>query len=348
MAWPSSLVRQRRGTRSGRYATYAVGMSKTRALCRAAQWIRERWGWECGGVTPAAVWTRVRGPIHWMMVAAEVEAPVGGGDGRTPASMDDRFVDAVEGTEVAAMLAVCGDVRERLLVCLSGRLGMRIGAIRALRLPGVLATWPMDPGSADPWRVRDTIAAWDKGDRVNHFRLALCPGLDALLREYLVTFWRPRYGGDADATPRCLFLFPGRYWRERPDRPVSVRRASQWIVDVMRRAGIVGPRAHTHALRKGFCTELLRAGNPPEVVARVMHHRSAQTTGLYYDKRSETEILGTIVPPVAWNADPSASPAPDAEPAGDAATLRRRLRLLESLLGDEARTAYQREASMVV
>jgi integrase len=82
--------------------------------------------------------------------------------------------------------------------------------------------------------------------------------------------------------------------RRAPAPPASVGTVRRWVEAIMRRAGVVGFNAHAHACRKGYASDLLRANNRPEVVARALHHRSLDTTLRYYDKRTQDEVLANL------------------------------------------------------
>lgn len=312
---PTSLLGRGRVTRSS-VATGGhrlLGLGCLRRKAAAARWLLSE---ELPGapegvlprLSPAALWPRLY--LRLRHHDALVSGP-------------DEFTDVIAGDDVTAMLERgCRTTTETLLVLLCSRLGMRIGAVSALRLAGVV-----DPESLRPplarshadavdddvdgrWIVRPWISAWDKGRQVNRFPVGRCPEVTRCLERYLETVWRPTYevwtttAGPAEeggrGVLRCEFLFPGRHWRQRPYQHRSARQLRDTLVAVMRRAGITGPRAHPHALRKGFCTDLFRAGNRPEVVARAMHHRHPQVTLQYYDKRSDAEILANLVLPRAW------------------------------------------------
>jgi len=69
------------------------------------------------------------------------------------------------------------------------------------------------------------------------------------------------------------------------DLPLSLRRIDE-LFRVQRRK-LKEPRLHAHALRHSFGTALVRQGERPDVVMRLMGHRSLQTTLRYWHETGE-------------------------------------------------------------
>jgi integrase len=187
----------------------------------------------------------------------------------------------------------CNTSRERLVVLLLSRLGMRIGAVCGLRLAGVVVGFdglqppPSTAVAGGSWVVRRFISGRDKGNRINEWDVCFDPSVHAELERYVNAVWRPRYAQwiERDQRMRLVngFLFPSQYVTGHAERSVSVHTLSGMVKAVLARAGVTGPHAHCHGFRKGVVTELLRAGNPLYAVSRFVHHRSTAVTESSYD-----------------------------------------------------------------
>lgn len=200
---------------------------------------------------------------------------------------------------------LCKDDRETIILTMACRLGMRRGAITHLRISSVVPD--LQPGIQGPWIVGNKIAGWDKGRKWNEWDLRLAPGLREKLQSYLNETWRPKYeqwthaGNDRQAKLKNGYLFPTatENWQLH-DRSVYTGTVAEVIRRALNRAGIKGPRAHAHACRKGFSTDLLRANNPGHVVAKVLHHKNEHTTFAHYDQRTGAEVLANLRMPNHW------------------------------------------------
>lgn len=145
--------------------------------------------------------------------------------------------------------------RDRAMVLLLARLGLRAGDLVALRL-----------GDLD-WQGGTVLVA-GKGRRAARLPLPQDAG-DALLA-YLST-GRPDVGDD-----HVFLRLRAPFGRLRHQVTVAeaVRRAAQ-------RAGVRLPRGGGHVLRHSLATALLRAGAPLSTIGLVLRHRSEQTTAHY-------------------------------------------------------------------
>jgi integrase/recombinase XerD len=163
--------------------------------------------------------------------------------------------------EVQRLIAACDPtdkvgVRDRAILLLLARLGLRAGDVASLRLPDI--SWP-----------QATIRVIGKGQREALLPLPQEVG-DAILA-YL-EFGRPRVESD-HIFLRCCAPF-------RPfagGNPVSliVRRA-------FLRSGVKTPSLGSHILRHSVASEMLRQGIPLYGIATVLRHRSIDATTLYY------------------------------------------------------------------
>lgn len=211
------------------------------------------------------------------------------------------------------------NVKERLILLLLSRLAMRIGAIQQLRLSGVLEseTWDkLMSGQGPPtqWFVRRYITGKDKGKRMNTWDTMLSPDVHAALNAYIVEWWRPRHeywvkNDKGKEELSTAWLFPGSFCGgSMHECDFSAR----YVVPALRRAGLNGPNAHTHAFRKGVITALRRAGNSIEDVSVFAHHESSKTTDESYVFIPYSEAVQRLRIPDAWLTTNSHNPETDA------------------------------------
>ena len=306
---PLSLTQRGRQTRRTNVARGEPGMDLSVAYTRSAQFLIAT------VLVPHIMRTNVGNdthtPIHSAIVFWDIHLqpkPLW----RTVRQRTDRGVtlmpvhDALSLAEMDRALAACQTPRERIVVLLLSRLGMRIGAVCNLRLSGMLigfdSVQPNDRASS--WQIRRFISGLDKGARVNEWDLCFDPSVHAELESYINDVWRPRYAVWVERNARFRlvngFLFPSHYVSGHAERAMSVHTLSQMVKGVLNRAGVTGPHAHCHGFRKGLVTELLRAGNPLYAVSRFVHHQSTAVTETSYDKRSYEEIVDRMILPLQW------------------------------------------------
>jgi integrase/recombinase XerD len=176
--------------------------------------------------------------------------------------------------DVERLIATCNPtgklgLRDRAILLLLARLGLRAGDVAGLRLTDI--SWP-----------QATIRVIGKGQREALLPLPQEVG-DAILT-YL-EFGRPRVDSD-HVFLRCCAPF-------RPfadGNPVSliVRRA-------FLRSGIKTPSLGSHILRHSVASEMLRQGIPLYGIATVLRHRSIDTTTLY--AKVDLDLLRQVAQP---------------------------------------------------
>jgi len=163
--------------------------------------------------------------------------------------------------EVERLIASCDRTspvgrRDRAILLLLARLGLRAGDIVQLRLSDI------------DWR-----GAWIHvcGKSRRHTRLPLTHEVGQAIVAYLQR-GRPRT--DADTLFVCC---------RAPFRPFSSHAAVSVIVDrALRRAGVARPsRGAAHLLRHSVATSMLREGASLQDIAAILRHRSIQTTQIY-------------------------------------------------------------------
>jgi integrase/recombinase XerD len=178
--------------------------------------------------------------------------------------------------DVERLIASCevsrpGGLRDRAILLLLARLGLRAKDISALHLEDI--EW--DEGAL---RVRG------KGRRVVRLPLPQDAG-DALL-EYVM------YARPAAAATDIVFLrlLP-------PYTPFTRSRSVSCVVDrALDRAGIMhAPSRGTNLLRHSAATAMLRGGATLEAIGTVLRHRSIDTTAHY--AKVDLGMLGSIAQP---------------------------------------------------
>ena len=168
-----------------------------------------------------------------------------------------RYIGAAE---IERLISTCDTatqtgLRDRAVLLLLARLGLRAGDIVSLRL-----------GDID-WR-QSTIAVQGKSRSATRLPLPQDAG-DALLA-YLVK-GRPRIDSD-----RAFFM------AKAPVRPMVRSGAVGAIVrSALRKSGVVAPMGGAHLLRHSAATAMLRGGATLQLVGSVLRHRSPDMTAHY-------------------------------------------------------------------
>jgi integrase/recombinase XerD len=162
--------------------------------------------------------------------------------------------------EVERVISACqrdnrADSRDRAIILLLARLGLRAGEVLALELDDV------------DWRSGE-LKVRGKGGR--HASLPLPADVGEALAGYL-RHHRP------GCTTRRLFVLskaPYRGFAESECISSIVRRA-------INRAGLQAPFKGAHVLRHSLATGMLRSGASLDEIGEVLRHRSTQTTAIY-------------------------------------------------------------------
>jgi site-specific recombinase XerD len=163
--------------------------------------------------------------------------------------------------DVERLIASCDRVsgagrRDRAILLLLARLGLRAGDVAYLRLSDI------------DWKSAE-VSVCGKGRRPT--RLPLTQEVGQAIVAYLKN-GRPRTNTTTlfirCRAPFCAFGSPG---------------AVSHIVDrAFRRSGVVRPsRGAAHLLRHSFATSMLRQGASLEDIAKILRHRSIETTQIY-------------------------------------------------------------------
>lgn len=175
---------------------------------------------------------------------------------------------ALPAGQVAQLLDACDQHtvvgrRDRAVLLLMARLGLRVGEVAALRLEDI------------DWRAGQILVR-GKADRWE--RLPLPTDVGAALAEHL----RLRARGEVE---RHVFL------RVRaPRAPLTTRGVCSVMRNACTRAGLDPTGAHR--LRHAAATELRRAGGPMGEISQLLRHRRIATTAAYtrFDSTAPTDV----------------------------------------------------------
>lgn len=295
MTSPQSLAGLRHGSRKKKAAvkTYLSGYAAARAYCVSANFLGRHLRLPSFlNFDPADVLTE----------AAELLS--------NDVNVELRNVeDVLSVEEMERAVSAAQNVKEKLIVLLLSRLGMRIGAIEHLRLSGVLEgdTWDaLHRGEqlVGPWPIRRYIQGNDKGHRINTWDTMFIPEVHVTLHDYVNNHWRPNFerwktDNKGNNTLANSWLFPSMTKYKQHERREK-NLAGRCIGPILKRAGITGPNAHCHAFRKGVITALKRAGNTIDDISVFVHHTNSQTTQESYVFIPYSEVVQRMRVPDAW------------------------------------------------
>jgi site-specific recombinase XerD len=174
----------------------------------------------------------------------------------------NRLIGATDGE-------VVGRRRDRAILLLLARLGLRAGDVAQLRLDDIeWETGSLRVSGKSRYEVRLPLPQ-DVGDAIAAYladRPSTCPSDHVFLRN--IAPFRPLRNGDGVSS--------------------VVRR-------LMQRAGLVAPVKGAHVLRHTAATEMLRHGVPLEKIGLVLRHRGVDTTAHY--AKADVELLKRIALP---------------------------------------------------
>ncbi|MDT0459199.1 site-specific integrase [Streptomyces sp. DSM 41527] len=193
---------------------------------------------------------------------------------REPDTEVDRAADA----ELAAMFAACHNARDRLIVLLVGRVGLRRGQVAGLRrsdvhlLPDSRALGCDYPGAHVHVRRRENVnGAWSKS------RHAWVAPLDFLVVSAFDLYYEERHrllgSGGSDFLLVNLFRAP-------LGEPVSPEAVGELLERLSARAGL-GRRVGAHMARRAFASNVADAGGTPDEVQAALGQKSPASQGPY-------------------------------------------------------------------
>ena len=205
-----------------------------------------------------AMVTALRALLRFLHVTGRVPASL---TGAVPAVASWRLAGlprTLSAGQVEALIEGCDTgsavgVRDRALLVMLARLGLRTAEVAVLRLADV------------DWR-RGQILIRGKGNRIE--RLPLPTAVGQALADYVT-------GTRQVCASRSVFLTV----RGRPPRPLTAMAVRQIVARAYGRAGL--PRLGAHRLRHTLASDLLRAGNSLPQIGQVLRHRSQLSTAIY-------------------------------------------------------------------
>jgi site-specific recombinase XerD len=174
---------------------------------------------------------------------------------------------------VERIIAVAGDTatageRDRAMILLLARLGLRAGDVVGLRL-----------GDIDWKQARLRVVG--KGRRETWLPLPQDAG-DAILEYYRRV--RPKAEDDH------VFLTT-----HAPISPLRSSQLSDQVAAAIRRAGVDAPFTGARVLRHSLATRMLRDGATLDAIGAVLRHRSVETTALY--AKVDMDLLRLVAQP---------------------------------------------------
>ena len=229
---------------------------------------------KCGSGTVEKLTTSLRAFLRYLAVEGRCQA---GLDNVVPAYANWRLADMpryLTAEQVNRLIAACdGDAiarrRDRAIVLLLARLGLRAGDVAQIRLVDIeWETGSLRVSGKSRYEVRLPLPQ-DVGDAIAAYlecRSSVCQSDRVFLRT--IAPCRPFRNGDG---------------------------ISSVVKRLMKRAGIVTPVKGAHVLRHTAATEMLRHGVPLEKIGLVLRHRGIDTTAYY--AKADVALLKQIAQP---------------------------------------------------
>jgi site-specific recombinase XerD len=228
----------------------------------------------CGNGTVEKLTTSLRAFLRYLAVKGRCRAGLAD---VVPGYAHWRLADLpryLAAEQVNRLIAACdGDVlarrRDRAIVLLLARLGLRAGDVAQLRLDDIeWETGSLRVTGKSRYEVRLPLPQ-DVGDAIAAYlacRPSTCPSDHVFLRN--IAPFRPFRKGDG---------------------------ISSVVKRLMQRAGVVAPVKGAHILRHTAATEMLRHGVPLEKIGLVLRHRGIDTTAHY--AKADVALLKQIAQP---------------------------------------------------
>ncbi|MGX9181995.1 tyrosine-type recombinase/integrase [Mesorhizobium sp. BHbdii] len=228
----------------------------------------------CGNGTVEKLTTSLRAFLRYLAVEGRCRAGLAD---VVPGYAHWRLADLpryLAAEQVNRLIAACdGEVvarrRDRAIVLLLVRLGLRAGDVAQLRLDDIeWETGSLRVSGKSRYEVRLPLPQ-DAGNAIAIYlacRPSTCPSDHVFLRN--IAPFRPFRNGDG---------------------------ISSVVKRLMQRAGIVAPAKRAHVLRHTAATEMLRHGVPLEKIGLVLRHRGIDTTAHY--AKADVTLLKQIAQP---------------------------------------------------
>ncbi|MGH3097326.1 MAG: tyrosine-type recombinase/integrase [Streptosporangiales bacterium] len=205
-----------------------------------------------GSLTVAA--TAMRTLLRWMFLDGRLDRRLAEGIGPVRYPTLAGVPKALSAGDLASLMAVDMSARDRALVLLLARLGLRSKEAAELRLDDV------------DWRA-GTVRITGKGD--DHQLMPLPADVGEAVAAYLHGHRR------AGSSERHVFV-----GARAPYRPLDRNGVSCVVTRLGRQAGIDG-RVGAHRLRHGAATAVLAGGGTLAEAGQLLRHRSSGATAIY-------------------------------------------------------------------
>ena len=202
--------------------------------------------------------------------------------------------------DILALIDSCEHLRDRFLFALLAETGLRVGQALGLRHADVLS------------RSRE-LRIVPRADNANGARakipdvevIPVSTGLVRLYSEYM----HAEYG---DLNSDYVFV---NLWAEPYGWPLTYNSINQLVRRLRARTGI---EFNIHMLRHSAATEMIRAGMPVEVAARLLTHRSSVTTSQIYVHLLPADLRAELTRAGLWtDHDPGVADSDAADAVGE-------------------------------
>jgi site-specific recombinase XerD len=229
---------------------------------------------KCGAGTAEKLTTGLRVFLRYLSARGECQADL---DQAVPTFVSWRLARLpryLTAEQVASLVAACdggspGRRRDRAIILLLARLGLRAGDVAGLRIGDIeWETGTLRVSGKGRYQVRLPLPQ-DVGDSILDYLACRAPTRDCdhiFVRN--IAPYRPFKNGDGvSSAVRC----------------------------VMKRAGVVSPAKGAHVLRHTAATQMLRHGVPLDQIGLVLRHRGIDTTAYY--AKADVNLLKEIAQP---------------------------------------------------
>jgi integrase/recombinase XerD len=202
--------------------------------------------------------------------------------------------------DILAIIEACEHLRDRFLLALLAETGLRVGQALGLRHADVLS------------RSRE-LRIVPRANNANGARakipdvevIPITAGLVRLYGEYMHAEY-----GDLDSDYVFVNL-----WAEPCGWPLTYNNVNQMVRRLRSRTGI---DFTVHMLRHSAATEMIRAGVPIEVAARLLTHRSSVTTSQIYVHLLPADLRAELTRAGMWtDSQPEVDGRETDDPAGE-------------------------------
>jgi integrase len=229
---------------------------------------------QCGVGTVEKLITSLRIFLRYLSVQGKCQADL---DKAVPAFASWRLAELpryLSAVQVDSLIAACDGSsperrRDRAILLLLARLGLRAGDVAGLRIADIeWETGTLRVSGKGRYQVRLPLPQ-EVGDAIIKYiecRPSVCTSDHVFTRN--IAPFRPFAHGDGVSS--------------------VVRRA-------MKRAGVISPAKGAHVLRHTAATEMLRHGVPLDQIALVLRHRGIDTTAYY--AKADVNLLKQIAQP---------------------------------------------------